>query len=382
LIFVAALAGCRPDEQVSHYRVARLAQSEPSAGQSPAVKQDAILAAIVPHGGQAWFFKLAGPVEVLADQSEAFRKFVESIRFAGDEPRYDSPNGWRAKGASEMRYETLEIPTGGAPVELAISRLPKPDEEDAPFLLLNINRWRGQVGLKPIDPSQLAENVTTMPLAGGNTATLVALVGNKQPGGMTAPPSRPQAGQAAADEAAGADKPAAASPTTGKSAAETTSPDGMLGAIVPQATQAWFFKLTGPAPAVAALREPFHKFVESVRFVGGEPRFDPPDDWQPQGPSGMRHETFRIPAAGSAAGDKPLELAVTTLVKPPGDERGYLLANVNRWRNQIGLPPIDAAQLADQCERVTLASDMTATLVNLVGKLQSGGMTPPFATGK
>jgi hypothetical protein len=50
----------------------------------------------------------------------------------------------------------------------------------------------------------------------------------------------------------------------------------------------------------------------------------------------MRYATLRAPVDGK------LDVSVTVL---PGDAGGEL-ANVNRWRNQIGLPPIDGAALA------------------------------------
>ena len=106
----------------------------------------------------------------------------------------------------------------------------------------------------------------------------------------------------------------------------------MLAAIVPHADEGWFFKLTGPAPAVADQREAFGKFIASVHFDEGEPRYAVPADWQAQGSAGMRYETFSIPS-----GEGNLQLAVTRLVKPPGDEQTYVVANINRWRRPNGL---------------------------------------------
>ncbi len=151
----------------------------------------------------------------------------------------------------------------------------------------------------------------------------------------------------------------------------------MLAAIVLHDAQAWYFKLNGPAAAIADEHDTFRTFIESVHFEGDNVRYSPPADWRPQGASGMRYETFRISAAGSN-----VELAVSNLVKPPGDIKEYLLANVNRWRGQLGLAAIEAAQLADQTSTVKLADDQTATLVELVGKLPAGGNAPPFAPGK
>lgn len=62
-----------------------------------------------------------------------------------------------------------------------------------------------------------------------------------------------------------------------------------------------------------------------------------PARWtQEVGGGGMRYATLKAPVQGK------VDVSVTVL---PGDAGGEL-ANVNRWRGQIGLPPIDDAALA------------------------------------
>lgn len=62
-----------------------------------------------------------------------------------------------------------------------------------------------------------------------------------------------------------------------------------------------------------------------------------PAHWQPKPGGGMRKGSYSVGPAGAAAAD----LAITAF---PGDVGGEL-ANVNRWRGQIGLAPIAAAEL-------------------------------------
>jgi hypothetical protein len=67
------------------------------------------------------------------------------------------------------------------------------------------------------------------------------------------------------------------------------------------------------------------------------PAWSLPPRWtQEAGGSAMRYATLKAPVAGK------VDVSVTVL---PGDAGGEL-ANVNRWRNQIGLPPLDGAGLA------------------------------------
>jgi hypothetical protein len=152
--------------------------------------------------------------------------------------------------------------------------------------------------------------------------------------------------------------------------------DRTLGAIVPLAEQGWFFKLTGPKDAVAAQEANFGDFVKSLRFSPeGKPSWTLPDGWTEKPGSGIRHATLAI------AGDKPLEVTVIVLPKS-GDDAEYLLANINRWRGQLRLAPIEAQALASESSRVPL-DGTAATVVNLVGHAAPNTMGGggPFSSG-
>jgi hypothetical protein len=93
-------------------------------------------------------------------------------------------------------------------------------------LLANINRWRGQIGLPPIAESQLATETVVLANQGLSFTTIDI------------------AGQAA-----------------GGGAGSTR----VLGAILYRGEEAWFFKLAGPATAVAAEKAAFNEFLLTVR---------------------------------------------------------------------------------------------------------------------
>lgn len=65
-------------------------------------------------------------------------------------------------------------------------------------------------------------------------------------------------------------------------------------------------------------------------------RWTLPTGWSEQAGGQMRVATFRPPVTGR------IDASVVVLPGPAGGE----LANVNRWRNQIGLPPIDDGAMA------------------------------------
>ncbi len=71
-------------------------------------------------------------------------------------PRWKTPTGWKERGADGMRAATLLPPGGG--VEVTVIALPG----DVGGELANVNRWRGQIGLTPLEEAGLAEAKTTV----------------------------------------------------------------------------------------------------------------------------------------------------------------------------------------------------------------------------
>ncbi|MDX6770782.1 MAG: hypothetical protein SF051_14700 [Elusimicrobiota bacterium] len=71
-------------------------------------------------------------------------------------PRWKTPKGWKERGADGMRAATLLPPGGG--VEVTVIALPG----DVGGELANVNRWRGQIGLPPLEEAGLAEARQTL----------------------------------------------------------------------------------------------------------------------------------------------------------------------------------------------------------------------------
>ena len=86
-----------------------------------------------------------------------------------------------------------------------------------------------------------------------------------------------------------------------------------------------------------------------------------PDGWEEYPAQSVRKANFRVADESGRA-----EIAVTTF---PGDVGG-LLANVNRWRGQIGLDPIQAEAL-DALTQPRTISDHRGTIVSLQGPNES-----------
>ncbi len=90
----------------------------------------------------------------------------------------------------------------------------------------------------------------------------------------------------------------------------------------------------------------------------------------------LRFATIRLGTA-----DKPLEMSVIMLPRNEDDEAAYVLANVNRWRGQLQLPPLAAGDLAAETKRVELTG-AHAIVVDMQGESSGDAMgAAPFAGG-
>lgn len=95
---------------------------------------------------------------------------------------------------------------------------------------------------------------------------------------------------------------------------------------------------------------------------GAELSWDAPSSWIPQAPGAMRKAGYKITAADGGSA----ELTVTAF---PGDVGGDL-ANVNRWRNQLQLGPISAAELSTSVQTVSTGA-FEMKLIEINGGAQS-----------
>lgn len=80
-----------------------------------------------------------------------------------------------------------------------------------------------------------------------------------------------------------------------------------------------------------------------------------PAEWKDKPGSAMRKGSYAVPGPGGDA-----DLAITAF---PGDVGGDL-ANVNRWRGQLALPPIAAGELEQALERFS-ANGLEFAVVDL-----------------
>ena len=159
---VAALslcAGCGEEEGIVVQRVARNApppppaidggSKTPAAATSTEARPGRLLGVLLPHADETWVFKVLGPQEAVDPHVAAVREFVSTVRFAGAEPQWTLPAGWRERPGDPRRYTTFVPPDGAPPIELAVSRMSAGQD-----VADNVNRWRGQVKLSPLAPTE------------------------------------------------------------------------------------------------------------------------------------------------------------------------------------------------------------------------------------
>ena len=298
LLVLLGMAGCQKPAQIGHYQVpAEESTARTNSNEQPA-GPDRMLAAIVPHAGAAWFFKLAGPAGAVAKHAESFNTLIQSVSFTDDEakPKWTLPQGWKqTAGGADLRFATLTV-SEKPPLEVTITTLPWSTERDLEQLLSNLNRWRAQMSQAPLDTADLADTIHSVKLA-DSEAILVDFPGTLKPGGMQPPMA------AAAKDAM---KPAA-NEKASLPAGHPPITDQPKSTEVAQADQSQL---------------PF--------------TFDVPKDWAASKPP-----QFAL-AAFTAKKDSQ-EVQIT--ISPLGRGVAGILEHVNRWREQIKLPKISEDEL-------------------------------------
>jgi hypothetical protein len=199
-----------------------------------------MLAAIVPHGGHVWFFKLSGPAEIVEKQKANFDAFMHSVKpGSGAAPRkralppmatnmkhakWTAPPDWKPEPVNPgPRAAAFQIGPDDKKAELVVTHFP---EGGAGDFLSNINRWRGQLGLEPVKDTS------------GVDLKDVAIGADGQ--GMVLDLNNPAASKR------------------------------MLVAIGVTGGELWFYKLSGHAETVASQRAALESFLKSVQFASAE----------------------------------------------------------------------------------------------------------------
>lgn len=198
-----------------------------------------ILVAELPRGGTSWFFKMTGKDSFVASQKENFLQFLKSVSFVENAPAqiaaataipsessksiWKIPPDWKQIDPGAMLFAKFSITSGGGNADVNVSSL----AGEGGGLAANVNRWRGQLGLPPVaQEDEFSKMVSSIDVANGK-AQVVDLSGTDS---------------------------------------KTGKPARLVGAVVPQNGQTWFYKLMGDESVVAQQKDAFIKFIQSANY--------------------------------------------------------------------------------------------------------------------
>lgn len=213
---------------------------------------------------------------------------------------YALPDGWERVPTTRFRIINARV-TAAPSAECYLTFLPGDGGGD----LANVNRWRGEMGLAPVDPTAVAALPRTT-LLGGN-ALRTDLSGSFT--GMS--------GQRIDDAR-------------------------LLGVLLTRDTGpgALFVKFVGPADVIADNADEFDAFVASIDW--GAPAAESVSSFVWSVPAGWTQEPGARAMRDVTLTKGGCELYISVL----GGGGGGLLANVNRWQGQFGAAPLGVADLA------------------------------------
>ena len=309
LALVALLAACQKNSEIKVYRVSKAPLEEAAPDQQTAMPANAPSPSM--PGGMA---PTASTASVPA------------------------PPNWQPQPLSQMRQASFLVKgENGAVADISFVNL----GSSAGNVLDNVNRWLSQIGQPAIDDqklNQMAQHLTTSI----GDVTVVDLEG----------------------------LPSGADPAK----------DGrIIAAMTSAGASTLFFKMRGNATLAESQKSDFIKWVAAICNAQGgnkvpqagnanamsplnsssnpQIKWQTPSGWSEVPPSSMRYASF-------SAGQNSTKVDIS-IVTFPG-EGGSDADNVNRWRQQIGLPPMTPAAIATQVE--PLKTDSGAfSIVDMAG---------------
>jgi len=289
------------------------------------------------------------------------------------------PAGWEEAPAGQIRLGSFRIKgKDGGEADVSIIPLPGMAGGD----LENVNRWRGQVGLAPVSQEELTKLTEKLDIS-GEPAQLYDMSGQapgvKTKGRILAAIQRRQ-GTVFFYKMAGEDNLVAAQKANFvgflKSVKFGPAAEGALPAA-PRPLGADLSQTALPAshPPIDGL-PPSHPPIGMGNAGAGLPASHPPiEGLGAAGASaaGQTKPAWKIPAgwqelppgqmqlAKYALGAKDAPKAEVSVATIPGDGGGAL-ANVNRWRRQIGLGPIEESALAKETSSLEIGASKALVL--------------------
>ena len=305
-LVVVSLTACDNKSEIKVYRVSKAPLEESGAGQQNAMPANAPSPSM--PGGMA----------AVASTSSV-----------------PTPPNWEPQPLSQMRQASFLVKgEKGAVADISFVSL----GASAGNVLENVNRWLSQLDQPPITEeklNQIAQRLTTSIEA----VTIVDLAGLPKN-------------------------------------ADSTKDGRIVAAMTTIGNSTLFFKMRGNAELAESQKGEFIKWVAAVCNAQGgnkspqtasampprdssmpQIKWKAPEGWGEVPPSSMRYASF-----SAGANEGKIDISVVTFPSEGGSDTD----NVNRWRQQIGLPPMSPAAVASQVAPLKTA-DTTFSTVDIAG---------------
>lgn len=231
------------------------------------------------------------------------------------------PAGWRETGAGQMSVASFSIAgTNGQEAQVSITPLPLMAGRES----MIVNMWREQVGLEALSEEDAQKQFQTVEVA-GEKGSLFEISGK----------------------------------------ADGSQPMRIVTAMAHREDASWFYKLSGDTTLVEAQKPAFIEFLKSIQMKpaapgasdaapsGGTTKFkwQVPSQWKTLPAGEMQVARFAVPERGTAKAE--------VFVSVFGNDTGGTLANVNRWRRELGLRDVDATGLPQSVSALDPADPQT-----------------------
>lgn len=289
----AITSSCSQEEGVRQYRVGKELSSTNSSSVAAGNQFS--------ENQQVWFFKLLTREDKFEKFSNDFARMIIGAEHSGAVPDFQLPEKWKASPGPAPIYQTIQVSEDADEAALTVTPLPAPASDPVGYLKGNLNRWRRQLGLPPLSsPEWLQEameasEVVSIP-KGNQFITLVHIQGTTEKFGKTEMLVAMMSQQSLTGTAAMATRPPAESSTTPKPVSDVV-------------------------------------------------KYEKPEGWLPSDGSAMRLVSL---AAKHESG-----IADISVIRLPGG--GDVLPNINRWRGQVKLQPLEEDELNATLEEVDVS---------------------------
>ncbi len=198
-------------------------------------REGRIIAAMATTGSSTLFFKMRGNADLTEAQKSDFIKWVAGVcngqagarspqmaampsqESGAPQIKWKTPEGWTEVPPSSMRYASFRASDeNGGKIDISVVTFPGEGGSDAD----NVNRWRRQIGLAPLDDKEITTKIVPMNAGSANFSTVDMAGGDSR----------------------------------------------VIAAWTRRPGRSWFFKMSGPGPLIEREKPKFFDFLRSIEF--------------------------------------------------------------------------------------------------------------------